>query len=1556
MADGENEKQKLLQGGFAPSEVAGWEAQKRNELAVAGFKPQEVDDYFGVKATDFTTLDHAVDAAFAPGARVAGNPWDSFLAGVGMGASTLPVHRPDIIQPENAGLFQKIMYGLGQTTSDLPVALFGAVAGGAAMIETGPGAVIGVGAGGMALPTAVREATLDIYRHGSVKSFGDIFSRVSSVLFKTEQAAATGAVAGPLGAKAGELAAPLGKGAETVVNAFTFATSATAVGAALEGRIPSADDFVTGAVLALGPAVAVHYVGKLPVLNPNGKAVQANLEDIYAKTGLTPEEVLNKAKTDPGIKAEMMAPRASDGGFVIPGLEKYAAERGLHDKPEAPQPVPEQPQYDVKVDNPGGDWLKEKQADAAADAAKGRNASGPLTASVRPGPDGVWPTLPVDELLKFPGARGEENAIRQDNVDALAQSMSDKGYDKTAPVTLFVGHDGKVFIGEGNHRVRAAQAAGLSDVPVDVRYFAGGEDAPGPLNLKGFQERLKGGSTAAPFVTPETVPPVHLELFRALEGSADDAVSPAGAIGRYQIMPDTARQYGFDPAHLQDPAYNETVARHIIADLNNKFDGNFADMAVAYNAGPGRARAWIKGGRDFASLPLETQKYLLHAEELGAVSGENFATTDAMHQAEYQGLDPQSWMAPLEGGGGGRKPPLEGDIIPPDEQAPKRIEGTVPTTDEFADRVRDILAPETKKGMLDWLNPLKQITHILDTQLSPARKVDRMMDTDRTNMTIEDQLRQTYGSYGRAGAFIREGIVDLTFDKSGNPQWNQTNKFSWLDAYRSVKAKGGNAIDFLAYRIAARAVEKEGQGIKTGVDMDAARAVLRDPKWRDRYRDGLEILRQGDMAALEYARRAGLYSEEHAARIGSLNENYISFNRVMDDNYNPSNLPGRGFRPRKPINAMSGSKRQIIDPESNTISNRMTLIAMADRNIALQRVIDMVAEFNAKNPDKAFGLQKDEKLSDVAVRDMQTGKLLHAELLDEQGNPIPAATQQHLTPFLLQRQLGGRMTPDHFIIFRNGVPEVWRATDPAMADMIRMALPGKGDIATNLLTQFAGLQRAGIATDLGFALRTLTYGQFTAAAFAEKGTLVPFSDIARGAMDAWFGNGKVWEDWRANGGAGAALADIDHRYIKADTDTIFNKTGVWQGIINFAAHPIEAFRHIVSSIHAAAQVGFYAHARNAGVPAPRAAMLSRQAYLDSAEGMAMSSIQRFTTWAPFLHTSLLDLHQVGQGVRDRPLSFVGRAALVLMAPTILNILANVALENANNTPERDRYFNRPRWVRDLYWSLPAVNGANFQVKAPPSTGTFLFKVLPERFMEYLWTHDRASFDDMMTTFGSMAMPAPIPTIATPVIENWANRSFQNGRPIVPASLQNNSGWMQYGPTTSETAKALARLLGPQSPVPVDVSPYMIENWVKGYTGTAPIAALKQLEAAFDPIKKASDIADLPFIGQFFVRKWGAGQALDDFYTRYKDLQTAHADFALAVKRNDLFEINATIKGQAFLKVTKAYQAITNATAVQRAVNDNPDMTADEKRQSIDGLADWTYATARYGLLVMKSIE
>jgi hypothetical protein len=83
-----------------------------------------------------------------------------------------------------------------------------------------------------------------------------------------------------------------------------------------------------------------------------------------------------------------------------------------------------------------------------------------------------------------------------------------------------------------------------------------------------------------------------------------DAVSPAGAQGVAQFMPETARL-----RQLENPfSPLEAIAKsaQLLGELRREF-GNFGLAAAAYNAGSGRVRDWLVRSRP---LPSETRTYV----------------------------------------------------------------------------------------------------------------------------------------------------------------------------------------------------------------------------------------------------------------------------------------------------------------------------------------------------------------------------------------------------------------------------------------------------------------------------------------------------------------------------------------------------------------------------------------------------------------------------------------------------------------------------------------------------------------------------------------------------------------------------------------------------------------------------------------------------------------------------------------------------------------------------------------------------------------------------------
>jgi soluble lytic murein transglycosylase-like protein len=105
-----------------------------------------------------------------------------------------------------------------------------------------------------------------------------------------------------------------------------------------------------------------------------------------------------------------------------------------------------------------------------------------------------------------------------------------------------------------------------------------------------------------PSATPQaaTRPDLWGALIQQESGGRQSAVSPRGAFGRAQLMPDTAayvaRRMG-DPSLAErartDPAVNERLGQAYLDEQMQRF-GNPAVALAAYNAGPEKAAEWVQ--------------------------------------------------------------------------------------------------------------------------------------------------------------------------------------------------------------------------------------------------------------------------------------------------------------------------------------------------------------------------------------------------------------------------------------------------------------------------------------------------------------------------------------------------------------------------------------------------------------------------------------------------------------------------------------------------------------------------------------------------------------------------------------------------------------------------------------------------------------------------------------------------------------------------------------------------------------------------------------------------
>lgn len=169
------------------------------------------------------------------------------------------------------------------------------------------------------------------------------------------------------------------------------------------------------------------------------------------------------------LVVERAGPDLDAGRAEIEAMELF--QDGFSSNGERPEYRPDvNAAVEVWRDNPGEKWAAGKRRDMAERYDPTRNPVpySSVSASAR-----VF--LPVSELRKVPGARGERRVPGDYQFDNLDASVRGEGFKMSSPILIQVNHLGDPYIVEGNTRVAVAYINDVGSIPVEVQWLAGSE-------------------------------------------------------------------------------------------------------------------------------------------------------------------------------------------------------------------------------------------------------------------------------------------------------------------------------------------------------------------------------------------------------------------------------------------------------------------------------------------------------------------------------------------------------------------------------------------------------------------------------------------------------------------------------------------------------------------------------------------------------------------------------------------------------------------------------------------------------------------------------------------------------------------------------------------------------------------------------------------------------------------------------------------------------------------------------------------------------------------------
>lgn len=842
-------------------------------------------------------------------------------------------------------------------------------------------------------------------------------------------------------------------------------------------------------------------------------------------------------------------------------------------------------------------------------------------------------------------------------------------------------------------------------------------------------------------------------------------------------------------------------------------------------------------------------------------------------------------------------------------------------------------------SVVDKYHPILQITKLLDGEKLP---------------TLENPYelaRLTAGNFGRADQFLKYGTYDFNT--------LQTNGKSLLDLIKPIKAEFD---DFKAYAIARRAEELSSRGIETGFKTEDTSKVLKQFSENSKFKQAFDDLVQYQNNISKYMKDSGVIDEKTYQQMLEVNQSYLPMYRFFDEQGKPQSV--RGLNVRNPIKRIKGSELKIVDPIESIVKNTYLYVDIAEKNRVLSSLINL-----AESSGRTDLIEKVQ--SKAKVTNVDTGEI--KKFLEDHGISIDNMPEETMSVF---RRGWQTLAADEFAVFKDGKREVYKA-DKDLVESIRQMDASTASIFTKIIGAPARLLRAGVTLSPEFMARNMMRDQMVA--FIQGNGYLPVYHAMSG-VGSLLRKDASYQDWLKSGGANAAMVAMDRDYIKKNILKLNNETKFIDAAFNVVKSPIEILRVTSEIIENATRLGQFKALAKPGDTASEVfqrGLSSRNVTVDFArEGSKLKSLSMITA---FLNARVQGMDRLISQVKTKPFETAAKGMISVTLPSIYLWWSAYSddtptkLADGTITTRGAVYRDLPAWQKNMFWIIMAGTDEDLKIYRIPKPFEYglVFGSLPERILESWFEKDAASLKDFGKTLAESLSIDVVPTLAVPQIEQFANRSFFTGRPIVSAADEKILPEFQYNEYTTETAKLLAKGIRTlpwmdRAPNGLSVqSPMVVDNYIRQWTGSLGPQIISVMENSLSqagvlPDKNLPEkpIESLPFIKAFMIRY---PQAITDstekFYKNFRERQVTFDTFKSLAKSGDEAASSFLLDNSfEMMKPQSIQNALAQNSRIISMIVADKSMKPEEKRQFIDMLYAQRITMAKRGNDILKELD